>query len=258
MRRDDEIPLHRREPGDAGRRGTGGNNLEYDGMTTDAPWPRYVRAAPCYEGGEQVARIALRVGLMRSQDAAFWQRSVHPFIESSQHPRADRHWDWRVLRRVLPLAQYLRQRRCLALTTFARSDRDEAVPVAMHLLIERYPHLPQPQERQASFLWFLAAAPKEAFLPLGLSGPPPSLGRVCIDTALVASFIAGCEGRIGLHCAAAGGVRLVSFYQDQCKLLNLEEKVEKIGGRRNDGRFFYTESELAESLLHELDELREL
>jgi hypothetical protein len=39
------------------------------------------------------------------------------------------------------------------------NDRREAVPAAMHLFIERYPHLDSQSNLDAEFIWFIATAP---------------------------------------------------------------------------------------------------
>ena len=217
---------------------------------------KHVRQAPRVQDGVEMGSVPVRVSLMRSQDATYWHNQVQPLIAAATETRADRNWDWRLFRRVLPLVQHLQRRRCLALTTVAENDQAEAVPVAMHLLIERYPHLSD-WNLGATFVWFMCAMPKDVFTRFDISGVPPSLGRVCVDVALMASRLLGLEGRIGLHCAPTGGPRLMSFYKKHCRLLNLAEHLPLPPFHGNDGRFFYTEDELAKELLAELEHLRE-
>ena len=198
--------------------------------------------------------VPIRVALMQSRDASFWHARVQPIIRASTEVRADKKWDWRIFRRVLPLSQRLQRRRCLALTTFAENANGDAVPVAMHLLIERYAHLPDHAQR-ATFIWFLCGMPKEGYSQFDIGGVP-SMGRVCIDIALTASKYLGNFGRIGLHAAPAGGDRLRAFYENHCKLLNLDTSSPLPALHANDGGFFYTERELADLLLKDLDYLR--
>ena len=49
----------------------------------------------------------------------------------------------------------------------------------------------------------------------------------------------------------------MSFYKKHCRLLNLAEHLPLPPFHGNDGRFFYTEDELAKELLAELEHLRE-
>jgi hypothetical protein len=198
--------------------------------------------------------VPIRVALMQKEDANFWHGRVQPFVRASAEIRADKKWDWRIFRRVLPLSQWIQRRRCLALTTFAENANGDAVPIAMHLLIERYAHLPD-HTQSATFVWFLCVMPKEAYSEFSIGGTP-SMGRICVDIALTASNYLGNFGRIGLHAAPAGGDRLKGFYKNHCKLLNLDGSSPLPALHANDGGFFYTERELADRLLKDLDHLR--
>ncbi len=125
-----------------------------------------------------------------------------------------------------------------------RNDRGQAIPAAMSLLIETYPHLDTRQPpAEAAFLWFLASAPDDALAPVGVS-PTPKLGATCIDIAITASFNAVHDGRIGLHAARAD---LVPFYRG-CGLLQLPALLSLPVPRGNDGRFFYTDEVVGASL----------
>ena len=95
-------------------------------------------------------------------------------------------------------------------------------------------------------MWFMCAMPKDVFTRFDISSVPPSLGRVCVDVALTASHLLGLRGRIGLHCAPSGGPRLMRFYENHCRLLNLAEHLPLPPFHANDGRFFYTDAGLTE------------
>jgi hypothetical protein len=193
---------------------------------------------------------------MSWQDAAFWDMHVQPSILGSREKRADRYWSWNVLRQIFPLSQRVRNRRCLALTTFVANRAGDAIPAAMHLFIERYPHLDVRESMPAILVWFISAASDDALLALDVA-VPPSLGRICIDTAIVASMNLQTEGRIGLHCARAGGEELMDFYTRICQLHCVPIRARLPVGERNDGRYFYTDEALAESLAQNFDPLRE-
>ncbi|ODT85754.1 MAG: hypothetical protein ABS69_00570 [Nitrosomonadales bacterium SCN 54-20] len=124
----------------------------------------------------------------------------------------------------------------------------------MSLFIEKYPHLPE-SKQEAVFIWFISSAPKGALANLGVK-TTPSLGRILIDNALVASMNMGLEGRIGLHCAKAGGDRLQKFYLNHCKLNHLPKGTPTSLGHASDGRFFYTDENRANFLLQELASFR--
>ncbi len=188
------------------------------------------------------------------EHAVTWDVRIQPHILSGS-ARADKYWSWALLRSVFPIAQYAkRRRRCIALTPLIRNQSGQAVPAAMSLFIERYPHLPV-NEQEAVFVWFISSAPRTALAKLGVQ-TAPSLGRILIDTALVASMNMGLEGRIGLHCARAGGDRLQDFYLNHCKLSHLCKGTIMSVGRASDGRFFYTDESLADSLVQELNPYR--
>ena len=145
--------------------------------------------------------------------------------------------------------------RCLGLTTLVPNQAGDAVPVAMNLLIERYPHLPAGTNKEAVFIWFLCTAPATALAAMNVTSQP-SLGRICLDTAMVASHNLGLEGRIGLYSAKAGGHRLLTFYRKNCKLIHIPKSDSIAVSRANDGHFFYTDEARAALLIAEHAPLR--
>lgn len=215
----------------------------------------YVRRAQARKAYRPAGPQPIRTGIMSWQDAAFWDTHIQPYIVRAEEIRADRYWSWNVLRQVFPLSQRVKNRRCLALTTFVASRAGDAVPAAMHLFIERYPHLDAAVGRAATLVWFISAAPDEALLALDVA-VPPSLGRICIDNAIVASMNLGMDGRIGLHCARAGGDELMEFYAKGCRLINLPIGVKLPARKRNDGRYFIADEALAETLAQDFDAQR--
>jgi hypothetical protein len=191
---------------------------------------------------------------MTLEQAAYWDRFIQPEIR--QFPkRADYHWRWREFWAVLPLVQRLKGRSCVGWTTLVANDEREVVPAAMSLLIEHYPHLPVGTDQTSVFTWFIAAAPEAALQKRGVRHLP-SLGRILVDTALVSSLALGTQGRMGLHCARAGGTRLYDFYLNKCGLMPMKRQ-EKLSIRRaNDGRFFYTNELRALHLMRQLSRMR--
>ena len=212
----------------------------------------YCRFAPSKE--DPGSSIPIVQSIMRRRDAIWWDLNIQPALVS-ETTRADQFWSWTFIRQVLPLVQKIKGRRCLALVTQVQNAEGFAVPAAMHLLIERYAHLDVRTSKQAEFLWFLAAAPGSVLQRLGVTSPP-SLGRISVDAAIVASFLSGTDGRIGLHCAQKGGARLAEFYEKKCRLLRLPSDAKLPISRANDGRFFYTDEMCAIKLAATLDSLR--
>jgi hypothetical protein len=195
---------------------------------------------------------------MTVRHAFDWDLNVQPFIRKSVQARADRWWSWVVLRQLFPLQQYLKGYRCRAYTIVTPNQNEEAVPVAMLLLIERYPHVdPAEQGVDSTFMWFLSTAPDEAMQAMGVARPP-SLGIAVVDTALVHSAADGCNGRAWLHAATSGGARLLDFYERSAGMFRLNSTAPMPAKvhRRNDGRFFYTTPDKAEQLLTALNSLR--
>jgi hypothetical protein len=200
--------------------------------------------------------MAIKVALMSHQDARWWDDNIQPTIDSSATPRADRNWKWGILRLWFPIIQFAQLRRCIALTTKVANTENQAVPAAMHLFVEDYPSVVSaPKQDNIEFIWFMSAAPSSALLSQKVQ-TPPSLGRIAIDTAIVASAIAGTAGRIGLHCAPAGGDRLLDFYQNHCRLHRVPMDATLPEFRNNDGRYFDADEIVAEQFASSMEPYR--
>jgi len=222
-------------------------------MLSGMPARSYARRAPL-RGAPHVS-VPIRVSPMSWADSFWWDARVQPAL-ARMSDRADRFWSWAFIRQVLPIWQHRKGRRCIALVTWVRNREGNGVRAAMHLFLERYPHLDTRVRQEATFVWFISTAPDDVLAQFGVP-EAPALGRICIDAAIVASMAVGHGGRIGLHCARAGGTRLLLFYEQKCRLLRLPPLAELPVARHNDGRFFYTDQERAEELAAELDSLRE-
>lgn len=211
----------------------------------------FVRRAPGKASGGGYADI--RVTDMTARDALWWDRRFAPF-HSQDRTRADANWLWSVLLPMCHLVQMAKRRFCRPLVIWTRADNQRFVRAGMLIVIEGYPHLDHLERGQSNFAWFLSAADsallREQF---GVSNPP-SLGKVLLDCALVLSENAGYQGRIGLHAAARGGLRLFEFYVKYgLQALHPAKPLPAGIARRNDGRFFYASSAAATTLLSRLD-----
>ena len=191
---------------------------------------------------------------MTFKHAHIWQFSIQPHIQKDP-TRADRIWAWPLFHSIFPLVQRTKGYRCNGLTTLVPNTDGYAVPAAMSLFIEQYPHLPAGTDKKAVFIWFLCTAPDNALTAMDVPSRP-SLGRICLDTAMVASHNLGLEGRIGLYCAQEGGSRLEDYYSKKCKLIQISKGAPVSVNRANDGRFFYTDETRAALLIAEHMPLR--
>lgn len=213
---------------------------------------RFVKRAPRKDGNGDVPIRILRMTL---EHAYYWDRRIQPEIRKANPARADRLWKWKAMWATFPLAQRLKGYNCLGWTILMPNDDDEIVTAGMALLIEDYPHLPAYTTKEAVFTWFIAAAPDDALKKQKVNAIP-SLGQILVDTALTSSYVLGTQGRIGLHCASAGGDRLYQFYLKKCGLMPIPQHAPLSVKRKNDGRFFYTDEALGRILRVQMDSLR--
>lgn len=226
--------------------------------------------------------VEIAIVHMTPEHAQYWDAVIQPAIraigdhersEGKKPSRADHNWRWTRIRVLLPLAQSLFKRRCRALTVLLQrdlvlpeawegspklEDKPKAIPAAMVLLIESYPWLfPTARERQSTFTWFMAAAPKKVLQGLGVFETPP-LGSILIDTALVTSMTLGHRGCMWLHAARRGGQRLFDYYSKKCYLFNVSDGFPLPNGSISDGRHFYASSKIAKQLINGLKHCRTL
>jgi len=193
---------------------------------------------------------------MTASDALWWDARLGPHLALIAG-RADRFWPWSALLPVCHLVQLAKRRFCRALVIWARADNGQFVRAGMSILIERYPYLEIGTPSDSYFLWFISAADSGVLSSHFGVSDPPALGRVLLDDAIVLSQNDGLSGRMGLHAAAGGGPALIAVYV-KCGLLRLPAAaaLPKAIGARNDGRFFYADEPVAETLAALLDSAR--
>ncbi len=198
-------------------------------------------------------RVDIRVTDMTTRDAFWWDARLGP-THAQRAGRADRYWSWSVLLPLCHLVQRAKRRYCRPLVSWARTDNGRFMRVGLSILIESYPHLDSDQPGESHFLWFMSAADPEVLIGQFGMSQPPALGRLLLDNAIVLSQNAGLGGRIGLHAATAGGEGLLTLYR-RCGLLRLPatKPLPPPIRRANDGRYFYTDEAVAESLAAALD-----
>lgn len=213
----------------------------------------------------KTAWVDIRVAHMTRAHARFWDAYIQPDIRQqaanylrtrSGSPRADRHWRWTGMRTLFPMGQRLQGRRCRALAILVQNADGDAVPAGMLLLIENYPWpVPGSAINKSVFTWFLSSAPDATLRALAVPDPP-SLGRILVDTALVASKSLGWDGQMWLHAAPSGGPQLAHFYGTICHMAALPANSPLPGRRRSDGRHFYVTVSLADQLINGLQMTR--
>jgi len=214
----------------------------------------FARSAPSKV--DKSRRIDIRTTDMTAGDALWWDSRLGP-KHAKIRSRADRLWVWSVLLPMCHLVQLAKKRYCRPLVTWARTDDGRFLRTGMSILIENYPYLEVGKPGQSYFVWFISAAePGVLKADFGMSHPP-ALARVLLDNAIVLSQNSGFEGRMGLHAAAAGGAALLNLYA-HCGLLRLPGNAALPNSvhRANDGRFFYADEGLAETLASALDASR--
>lgn len=212
---------------------------------------RFVRRAPCKNSPTR--RIDIRITDMRADDASWWDRKLGPYHRRDR-TRADRLWVWSALLPICRVIQRRKQRTCRTLVIWARDGGRRFVRAGMAIVIEDHPHVDVTDRSHSNFVWFISAADSDVLKYRHGVSDPPSLGRVLIDCALISSEDAGFSGRISLHASRKGGQRLLDFYAKR-GLIRLAETAQLPVSlrRRNDGRFFYANANVANSLATALD-----
>lgn len=197
-------------------------------------------------------RVPIRVSDMNAGDA-FWWDTRFGAVHARDASRADRLWSWTTLLPACHLTQLAQRRFCRPLVIWARADNGRFLRVGMSIMIERYPHLDQRDLSDSHFVWFISAADTSVLKARYGMSHPPSLMRVHLDNAMVLSFHAGFEGRIGLHAAASGGTSLFQMYLKYLQNLDASAVLPSQVRRRNDGRFFFANPTIANLLMQKLD-----
>lgn len=198
---------------------------------------------------------------MTLDHARWWHRYVQPWVDRSSDTRADKGWRWpRLFATTHLIGNTFRQRPVGLVAGVVR--RNEFMPVAMALLVEAYPHLPDPS-KESVFLWYATRCPDDVIriaLKVTPDKLPKRLMEITVDLAVTHSFNAGQSGRVGLHAAAEGGEELCGKYAS-FGMIRLPATAPMPMGARwrgagNDGRHFYHSEATALMASENLDPLR--
>ncbi len=191
-------------------------------------------------------------------DAEAWDSYVQPHLRGTK--RLDAQWDWPWLFNQSVLIEAARGRRVSLQCLNIRNNVGASVPLGLMLLSEGYPSL-DGSARESVFLWYLASAPSSALVAMGVTYPKPNLVlHALIDVAIQRSYELGYDGSVGLHAAPEGGDELYCRYRDDVKMSSLGSNARLTLARRlkggNDGRYFWSDPKLAQSLSNSLNYLR--
>jgi hypothetical protein len=198
---------------------------------------------------------------MTLSHARWWHRHIQPWIDRQSGARADRGWRWpRIYATTHLVGSAFRQKPVGLIAAVIRGDW--FMPVAMAVLVEAYPHLPDPT-LEAVFLWYATRCPDEVIemaLKVDADAVPKRLMEITVDMAITHSFNASLRGRVGLHAAREGGQELAEKYAS-FGMLRLPRTHALPTGMRNwksgnDGRYFYHSEETAVVASERLDPYR--
>ncbi|MGV2833758.1 hypothetical protein [Pseudomonas shirazensis] len=211
--------------------------------------------------------VRVEVVPMTRELVDIWTLEVQPVIDSkystsapgleNSQIRADVNWKWGryfrfhqamnsvgkhgILRTNLgPTVAY-----CLVVKTV----EGHQFPIGMLLAHPNYNCVVSGVRSRRAFTWYLADAPAETY-GKSLNQHPPVLGvaMALIDTTIQISLKHGLKGEMLLHASCRGGDKLIEFYRDRCKMIQLDSDDPAVSfGRsfQSRERFFYMDSELA-------------
>lgn len=166
------------------------------------------------------------------EDIVWWMSNVSPKLD--QKSRLDWNWDWVNIYWLLRSIGTFRSPKILAVQ--AEND-DGVVTLGLCAALTKEVYVLN-DSSYSTFLWFLAAAPKEIVNEYcGNLVGKLSIGAHLIEYAVRYSFIMGHGGRNWLHAASD---ELKPYYSKQCFMHNTDKKINipKIF-RKNDGLYFH-------------------
>jgi hypothetical protein len=218
--------------------------------------PNYLRRLPLKDDLRYID-VNIRKGNLA--DAEIWQQYVQVHIAQTAG-RIDAGWNWPALFTRWMMSESVIGRDVSLFCLEVPGETDRAVPLAIMLISEGYPSLDGSHENSV-YLWYLASAPTMALLAMGFVHPRPCMiVEALLDVAIQRSYELGYDGRVGLHAAKEGGTGLFNRYRDNVRMKALLSAASLTIGRKlkggNDGRYFWTDPKLSQSLANSLNYLR--
>lgn len=191
-----------------------------------------------------------------NEEARRWHHTIQPFIARTD--RLDRQWNWPRLISNLGLLERLALRNPVFLQINVPDPNGNAVPVGQVFISDGFPYFPRHRENSV-FLWYLAAAPKDALVANRVA-PDLKLLSPLVDLAIQFSFQRGYSGLLALHAATSGNASndyvLFEKYEKGAGLIPVKRSLFVSLFRRNDGRYFHADEQRALDLSKKLDNLR--
>lgn len=168
--------------------------------------------------------IGIEVVPMSLDLALRWDRRVQPLINghyahATDHSdpkatRADVGWNWERLLDWAAVHNFGRlpggHGPALAMSIVVTSHTDQ-FPIGMLTTVPQYRCSVAGASRQRAFAWFLADAPTEAYVWLGIPAVK-NVALALLDCGIQASLDLGSDGALLLHAAPQGGTKLHRFY----------------------------------------------
>jgi hypothetical protein len=200
--------------------------------------------------------VAVKVVESDISHAESWDRNIQaPWV--AQSGRIDALWNWRRNYLRAALLETAAGRHLAYLRVITPDAKDQAFPLGQVLLADGYPYPPS-RRLPCIFLWYLAAAPKAAVAAAG-AHPCTDMLAALVDVAVQFSYIRGYQGRLCLHASPEG---------TQAQQSELANRYNKLGlqtlkgrwfagwGRRNDGRYFFADEQVAMNVTAQFDSFR--
>lgn len=188
--------------------------------------------------------------------AEAWDRDIQkPFIDSTD--RIDAGWSWRTNYLRCSMAEVALLRHLAFLRVVTATATGESFTVGQMLLSDGYPYPPD-RSKPCVFLWYLAGAPSTAATAFKAPKCKAVLASL-VDSALQFSHLRGYGGRLCLHASPQGSAQQKAELMERYKQTGLKRLGRGIfigPFRRNDGRYFYADEQLALKLSAGLDALR--
>lgn len=242
--------------------------------------PNPIRRLPfkCEDGTLNTAN--LQIVPMTQSLVEIWMQNVQPIVNAEyQHSapdvdeklvRADVNWDWNQYFSFHRLGNAIERTTMIganfaptiALCLVVETLEGDLFPVGMLIAHRSFKCTVRKVKRRRLFTWYLADAPSEIYGGALLPEQPRLQGvaKALIDTSIQISLASGFGGEILLHACEKGGAKLIKFYRDGCRMIQLDSSDPIISFFRANqarDRFFYMDIECAAEFSRMSDVYRE-
>jgi hypothetical protein len=234
------------------------------------PIRRLARKGPL---GAPLDDVIVRIGPMTMAHVNIWHTFIQPLIDANyshwvegvdaRSVRADVGWDWSMIyglalahnsARFIPGNQ---SGSALALVIALLTELDEEVPIGMVTVVPKFHCTAKGEQRDRTFVWFLADAPAEFYDAIG-SGMVAAVAKALLDTAIQSGLGSGQDGTMLLHADPGGGPKLEGFYVDKCKMERLIADAPAISllRRSHTDQYYHFDAGTAAAFSRQFDSFR--